>query len=305
MRKLFPLLLYPSLLFLGWYLYRSDYLAFGEVRLEPVKLSLSLLLLFAGFVVSGLSWGYALRLTQNRVSPAAAIRSQGLSVLAKYIPGRFWVLLGRAVYVSSGKTRLKLMSVVSLQEQLVYLWWGLALSVLPVFRVSDRAWPGIIILSILASGAFILLNGKAHGLFTKLTEKVFKGGGKLPVLTPSFFLRVSGPVILYWLLWTAGFYLLMLSASGSVPPLLSLAFPLSVTAGIIVIIAPGGLGVREGLITGFLAAGGMTPEYSLTIAVITRFWFIAGELFIFMLAWVLKISDKGGDYPVYPSTSQT
>ncbi len=91
---------------------------------------------------------------------------------------------------------------------------------------------------------------------------------------------------------------MMLSMYNGISPLMALAFPASMTYGFIVVFLPAGIGIREGILASFLVAGGLTPENALTISVISRFWFVAGELFLFLLARVMKLSITGkADHP--------
>jgi uncharacterized membrane protein YbhN (UPF0104 family) len=51
---------------------------------------------------------------------------------------------------------------------------------------------------------------------------------------------------------------------------------------------PGGLGVREGIIVLVLTATGLDVKVATTISVISRIWFISGEIFIFLMAILSK-----------------
>ncbi|MFC2114325.1 hypothetical protein ACFLRI_03150, partial [Bacteroidota bacterium] len=103
--------------------------------------------------------------------------------------------------------------------------------------------------------------------------------------------KESGEGILYyictWSLWGMGFYFLSSSISPTFFPNF-LAFPLASTAGMLAIIIPGGLGVREGILTYALHQSGMLLEIAGSISILARLWFISGELFVFIVALILK-----------------
>jgi len=82
-----------------------------------------------------------------------------------------------------------------------------------------------------------------------------------------------------------------------IPPLLALAFPAGITYGFVVIFMPAGIGVREGIVASFLIAGGISSANAITISVISRFWFVAGEVFLFISSWVMQLIDKEGGHP--------
>ncbi len=303
MQKIFRILLYLSLIFFIWYLYRADYLVFHDISFNLPKLGLSLFFLFSGFLIASLSWGIALRIRDVKVKFSSAVISHGVYIFSKYIPGKLWVILGRASYLSSDRTRLKFISLVSLQEQLIFLWWGLVLSLPPTLYISQRPWIALIITGGIVLLTFLLFSGWFHRHSSGLLNRILKRNFDFRPMEKSFFIKVSIPVLLFWLLWSAGFWFLMFSMYDGIPLPLSLAFPASMTYGFIVVFLPAGVGVREGILVSFLIAGGLTPEKGVTISVISRFWFVAGEVFLFLLAWTLKFSgDKGAGYPEYPST---
>ncbi len=294
-RKLvFKLLLYLSLGFFVWYLVRLDYLVLLQVDPDPWLLFLSLLLLFGGFVLSSLSWWFILRKHQIRISARRAIVSHGLYVFAKYIPGKLWVVVGRAALVqaASGKP-LHDLSFISLKEQFIYLLLGLLLSIVPVYLLSGPGvWFFVVLLTILAL-ALMLFSAAAHRLGLALLQKLFKKKMDIPLLSPKDFSHTALVVLIYWLVWSAGFYLLLVSLLGSLSPITAFAFPLSVSYGVLALVMPGGIGVREGIIAGFLVSAGVPLEMAVTVSVIARLWFIAGELFFFLLALILRWRKKG------------
>ncbi|MFO7923334.1 MAG: lysylphosphatidylglycerol synthase domain-containing protein [Bacteroidales bacterium] len=303
MQKIFRILLYLSMVFFIWYLYRADYLVFDDIGFDAVKLSASLILLFAGFLAVSGSWGFALRIKGVPVRYKDALISQGIYIFSKYIPGKLWVILGRASWFSPDKTRLKTLSLISLQEQMVFLWWGLALSLPPTLFITGRPWIGLIIFTAIVLLTLILFSGWFHRNSSGLLGKLLKRDFDFNPMKWNFFLRISFPVLLFWLLWSAGFYFLMLSLHDNIPLLLSLSFPASMTYGFVVVFLPAGVGVREAILVSFLVAGGLTPGNAVTLSLISRFWFVAGEVFLFLVALLLKFSgNKGAGYPEYPST---
>ena len=67
----------------------------------------------------------------------------------------------------------------------------------------------------------------------------------------------------------------------------STILPLCWVVGYIVLLAPGGLGVREGMLTLTLSEF-LSPEIALTIAIIQRVWFILVEGFNFLTSFLIK-----------------
>jgi uncharacterized membrane protein YbhN (UPF0104 family) len=54
------------------------------------------------------------------------------------------------------------------------------------------------------------------------------------------------------------------------------------------VLAPGGIGVREGALALLLTSGGVTASKAATIALLSRLWFLVSEIFIFIWGLVIK-----------------
>ena len=61
------------------------------------------------------------------------------------------------------------------------------------------------------------------------------------------------------------------------------------------IIVPGGLGVRESILTGYLNLAGLPISEAATISISARLWFLIGEIFFFVTAYVLNSINKYSD----------
>ena len=68
-------------------------------------------------------------------------------------------------------------------------------------------------------------------------------------------------------------------------------FPLATSLGMVALILPGGIGLREVVLTGYLSLDGISSSDAATVAVASRLWFLIGEIFIFLLGLA---ADKYG-----------
>lgn len=294
-KNLFKILLYLSLGFFIYFLYRLDYLVLGQVKMDPWYLILSLGLLFIGFVFSAISWWFILKKHDINISPAKAISSHGIYVFAKYIPGKLWVIVGRAGLVQGFTGNpLRELSFISLKEQFTYTLLGLMLSVIPVFLLFGPGIYSLIIVLTLLGLALMLFSPAVHRMGLWLMEKLFRKTMEIPIISFSDFSQTALVVLSYWVLWSAGFYFLLVSIFGELPLITAFAFPLSVSFGVLAIVMPGGIGVRESIIVGYLVSTGVSLDMAITISVISRLWFVAGELFFFLLALVLRWRQASG-----------
>ncbi len=289
MKKIFNLFLIISFLFLFIFLVRQEYII-PQVQ-NWYFLAISFLLLFAGFITSTFSWKVALGSHGFIHTRREALVSHGLSVFAKYIPGKVWVILGRAGYLSSDKKGLKNRSFVSFKEQIIYLWAGFLVSTVPtlIFYGTDH-WISLLVLLIIMGLTLFLFVPQVHSLLMNLIQRVVKKEVDLPLVKFRQSLPMIGSVLAIWVCWTSGFYLFMLAFSNNITPVMMFAFPLSVSFGLIALILPGGLGLREGIIVGYLTLAGLDVESATTIAFVNRLWFISGEVFLFLLATALRLT---------------
>ncbi len=290
MKRLFYLLIFISFLFLFLFLIRQDYIIPELVSL-PALMG-SVLLLMAGFYAQTFSWKVALNIHGYPTTRGDAVVSQGLSVFAKYIPGKIWVIIGRAGYLSPDKKDLKTKSLISLKEQLIYLWAGFLISSIPTVIYYKLQWISILVLLIIIGLTLFLFFPAVHNWSLGLIKRVLK----FPMDVPTIEFRKSVPLILavslVWVFWSSGFYLFMLAFSTSITPVMMFAFPLSVCFGLIALFLPGGLGLREGIIIAYLGLAGLDVETATTISFLNRLWFVGGELFIFLLALLVKLIRK-------------
>ncbi len=290
MKKLFNILIFVSFIFLFIYLMKQDLIIPEIPRIG--WLLISILFVFAGFYASTISWQVALGSHGKKISHRDAIVSHGQAIFAKYIPGKIWVILGRAGYIADGKEEMKNFSFVSMKEQIIYIWAGLVISAIPTFIFYKFQWMSLILVGVIVMLSLVLFSAPFHYWVLGIIKKIFKKELDLPVIS----FKKSLPIILstsgIWFFWTVGFYIFMLAFSKDTLPVMAFAFPLSVSFGVLAIIMPGGLGVREGIIVGYLTLAGLDVETATTISFMNRLWFIAGEVFIFLLSLVLRVGNS-------------
>jgi uncharacterized membrane protein YbhN (UPF0104 family) len=291
-------LVYASLVFVGIVLYRFDYLRVPSIASYGFLVATWPLQL-AGFLCLVASWNVLLAKGGCPIRFGEGLAGLGLSVLGNYVPGKVWLIVGRAGYVSNRRGYpLAKVSVLSLHGQLVSLWSGLLLGSLGAFAVGGvRIW-GPLILLLWLGLTLTIFSRSVHGLVARLLGGILGRHLSIPLLSlPSTALAVVW-ALLAWLCWSLAFYLLLLSLGLSgVSPSDGLAFPLAASLGVLAIIAPGGLGAREGVLVAYLVLAGHSAVDATTVAVAARLWFLAGELALFVAGW---ITDRRIGAPAAP-----
>ena len=288
MKIYFRILLYLSLAFAVYYLYRFDFIQIQEISFNYYWLAVSTVFLWAGFVMSTVSWWKALDTHGIHVTKKLSLISHGLSIFAKYIPGKVWVILGRASFVSMDKHSVRDASYISLKEQLIYVWLGLIIGIGPMLYYYPFNSFVILVLVLTIFFTFLLYSRRFHQFVISIISRVFRKELDIPLVT----FREVAPLIVYvlsyWILWIIAFYLFVLAFDIDFSFSIVFSWPLSISLGVLALITPGGIGVREGIMTGFMVMTGMELETATTIAVLSRLWFISGEIFIFLLSLVLN-----------------
>ena len=280
-KSVFKILIYSSIFIVIYYLYQFEYLSFSLIRFNYLYLCFSVLFLCLGFFISTISWQKSLSVNDINIPISLAVYSHGISVFAKYIPGKMWVILGRASIVSEKKHSLIKAANASLKEQLVYLFIGLLISsvILPIAKI-DSTIILLVYISTLSLGIF-LFNKTVHQKIILFSGRLFKKKLDIPYIN----IRKSFPfysyILIYWLVWSLAFYFLVKSICPEATLITVFFFPVSVSYGLIAIIAPGGIGVRESIIVLLLTSTGIDASLAISISVIQRLWFISGEVFIF------------------------
>lgn len=283
-------LIYVSLIFVAIVLYRFDYLRVPAVASYPVLLA-TLPLQLAGFLCLVASWNALLATSGCPVRFLEGLAALGLSILGNYVPGKVWLIVGRAGYIAARRDYpLAKVSVLSLHAQLITLWAGLLLGSLGAFAAGGlRLWGPLILLLWLAL-TLTIFSRSVHALVARMVSAVIRRHVSIPLLS----LKSTGHAIVWallaWLAWSVAFYLFLIALGlGGVTPADGLAFPLAATLGVVAIIAPGGLGAREGVLVAYLLLVGQSPSDATTVAVAARLWFLAGELVLFAIGWLVHM----------------
>ncbi len=281
--------IYISIIFLIITLIKEDFLK-KPIIYEPVKIYISLILLFLGFIMDGVAWQKTLRKAKYETSVKHGIISFGLSVFGKYIPGKLWVILGRSEYISK-KYELprKDVALISINAQFISLWTGLLLGTLGVIFINKFGIYALSIIALMTLLSLIIFTEFFHKIIIRIFKKGFKFDLSIPRISFDDVIKVLPWFLLNWGMWSISFFLLSESLIKTpVSFFAAFAFPLAGALGVLVVFAPGGIGVREGLLTGYLSLIGMDIEHAAVIAITSRIWFLAGELFIFITSLALE-----------------
>jgi len=246
-------------------------------------LLLSVLALVAGYGMSAVLWGRMVRELGGPSIPAPrAARLFLVANLGRYVPGKVLQLAGLTVLAAREGVRPATAAVAAVLGQGVALLGatlvGLGAFFAPGSTVRMWGWIGLA-----AVGLFLTLGTlpDARRLLAGLWSRFTRGDGSAvpPALAdPTFAWRWTLLYTLNWGLYATGFWLLFIGLAGWATFLQAgAAFAAAYVGGYLAIFAPAGIGVREALLTVFLAPL-VTPDRALALAVVARLWTTAVEV---------------------------
>lgn len=285
---LYNISIYAGLTALLVYLYQADYLYIPD-SLDPYWFVLSIFLAIAGFLCQPAAWHSVLRSGGYTITYTESLAAFGTSIFGKYIPGKIWSVIGRAGYSAKfhGWDTAHL-SFLSTHAQLLTLWQGIAIGLAGVLLLegSLNAYMG-------AALAFIIIT--LIIFLRPLQEKLLHvlSRGRMAVSGETNYRAIVSASVQYligWIFWCSGFYAMVYSLGIEARPVeTALGFALAATIGIVSVFSPGGLGVREAVITGYLALLGISVNDALMVSVFSRVWFLIGEVSMFAMG---VLADK-------------
>ncbi len=288
-KNLSKIIIYLSLIFLVIYLYKNGYIIVLSIE-NYTLFVLSIGFLIGGFFFQATAWYVALHTHDNNITKSLAFVSEFTSIFAKYIPGKVMMILGPSSYISAhSRISLKDTSFYSLQVQILNLWLGLMIGSLVFFYAElSKEWLYIIIIGELLFTIFLFSN-IFHNLFLKLVNILFKKIIKIPDFNNQLIKNILPYIFLRWLFWAIAFSLFVSSVVNvEFDFLYGLGFILAGVLGVMALLAPGGVGVREGILVVILSLLGLSVELATSISITSRLWFIIGEVMMFCLGMILK-----------------
>ncbi len=253
----------------------------GLVRLDMPYLLVSVALLFVTFGIAAVLWSRNLvEFGERRVGVAEGAAILLIANLGRYVPGKILALAGVAVLARRRGMSGVRATGAAVTAQMVNLlgaavvggWvvvWSAGLS---------EAWKIAVGVAIVAGLAGFLYFGGAGALLRWVLRRSGHAG-ELPDASGRSLLRLLPGYILNWMVHGAAFVCLSRGLG------MEIGFGVGMTAfaaayfmGYVVMIAPGGLGVRESGLTLFLTPVPLGMEAGVILAVLQRVWITAVEL---------------------------
>ena len=284
----------------GWYFYEhyqeiSQYLG----TLSASRLILSFLFLLVGKLLISDVTRLSLKKIGVRLPYKEALSITSVTQLGKYLPGGIWHLAGKY-----GIYKIKEISTKNTVRALVYenVWLlssatiiGILLLLISSGQIVCGYIPLLcnsnIVFSVEIGLPFFWLAGMLIFEWIFFNKKRIKAEDFILVLVEQIFI---------WLIFGLSFWLVFPAQGGYLPQIIG-AFSLSWVAGYVAIFAPGGIGIREFLLTIFLGAFFKSGDVAIYATVHRLIWVLA-EVFLGGISWLViglpvdssGLSDKQG-----------
>ncbi len=265
---------------------------------NPYLIIISFILLFPPMIIQTYLWKSILNAMNVELSFRETFSIYYIGNLGKYIPGKIWQFFMMAyIAKEKGLSATRAFSA-SFVGQMLSVAAGMLMAFITLgASLTKYLTNPLFFVFILLFLSFIFL------LFFKPRIIEFIGFFFAAILGRSQSLRIEfSPgkllkfTLIYFIIWILvglSFYLICLSffyVNIKKLPFLVGSFSLSVVIGFLSVFAPGGIGVREGLITVILPAGNITnSSLAGIIAIVARIIFTCNEIALFILAWAFRL----------------
>lgn len=298
---------------LGWALWRR--LAPEFARLKPgdfthwrpaaLPLLLSFAVLLGVYLLNAFLWRRILRDISGREAGArATIKISFLSGLGRYVPGKVWVVASMALL--AGKEGLPPLAATAAAAlaQISFLTTGLFFLALTLPGYGGLGSGILAAVAALAAIAAAVMFLSASGPGARLRHWVGHRLGERAEQAFDIFDRIRPRTAVAWgvgymLSWgvLGVAFAMFVAAFVPVPAhelrVLAGTVAASYLAGYLVLVAPAGIGVREGVMTALLSAIMPAPA-ALVVSVISRLWFTAAEILPLAVVPLMPKGSGGG-----------
>lgn len=271
-----------SFYFLGSRLVRDwQEIPFGELRFHPLPLVGSFaIFIFLHFPLYGWAWRFILAGLGERLPFFRATVILAVTQLGKYIPGKVWFTLGRMSLckregIPEAKTMVSVIVEIVLALLAALLLLGLAVLFVPRSSIPSSLYLLFALVPVCLIAVFPpVLNRLLKLVLPWFRRPVFK-------LELSYLrmLLITGMYLADWALQGIGSWLLINSfypVSASQLPVLLGGYAVSWMIGFLLLVAPAGLGIREGVLTLILKMV-MPVPLAIIAAGLTRMWITVAE----------------------------
>ncbi len=267
---------------------------FDALRFNLANLLISYAFLLVNFLLFIQGWKCIVHRLGSTISYKTSFWVISLSQLAKYIPGGIWFTLGRVYLVKDKKIKAEIIAMSVVIETVLTFLVCILLFLLSIIFTTRQTLSDFIFIIPLFIIFLVALQPAILNKLINFATKIFRRPPIHLSMTYSQLLVLSMYFLAFLVAQVIGFYLLI----GAIYPIalskifdLTAAYTLSWMAGFVVIFAPSGLGVREGVMTLLLSPLLPTP-LAIAISFVARVWMTVFEIVLFCAGLIVKKQDQ-------------
>ena len=260
-------------------------------ELNYLWLGASFVTLLSYYVSSTIPWKLILeRLEGKNLSIKKGYKFWFLSQLGKYLPGKFWAILGRVYFCNEEGFSKSTTTASIIMEYILTVLAGVFVFLLSLAFMKIPSTVGHLYWLLLLIPVGLV---SIHPfLFGKVFNFILKKLKRTEIQFDMSYLQIVSFVGFYMILWFfcgLTFFLFVNSIHrvdwSNLIPIMG-TFAIAWVIGFLSLITPGGLGVREGVLS-ILLANYMPVSMAIVVALLSRIWLIAAEFLCAVVAWRL------------------
>jgi uncharacterized membrane protein YbhN (UPF0104 family) len=252
-------------------------------QITPESLAVGLLATVAGLLATMLSWRTVVGDLGSKLSLRAAARVFFAGQLGKYMPGSVWpVLMQMELGVQMNVPRALSVAATMVQIGLTVATGTLLVIVLLPFIIKGAPADIVVWLPVVAILLAVALHPRVANPMLRTAFKVCRIEWSDYALSGRGILISSFWQIVAWMLLAVPVILLSRDVGSPGARIIAVgagAFALSWIAGFLIVVAPAGAGVREGVMTAILSVI-ISPASALTVALVSRLIMTAGDVLL-------------------------
>ena len=260
-----------------------------------LSLTASFLFLSCGLFLTAGAWVLILNKVNGNLGLKKGLRIWFCSSLARYVPGKVWIVLGRAYLCEKeGLSKSGVFISIVLEMALTIVSGMLIFLFSLLFWFQKELW-NYLIFSLLLAPIGMLLHPLFLNKIVNLGLRLAKKSQVKLDIAPIEVLKLLLFYILIWLVNCAAFYFLANSIYQTpISKFLSFSgiYTIAGVSGLLAIFAPAGLGVKEGMLTILLSLH-IPTSIATIIALLNRIWFVLTEMVCVGLSILFAKGVKG------------
>lgn len=247
----------------------------------------ALLVTIVSLFIPVFAWKYLLRALGANLKISKAMRIWFISNLGRYIPGKVWQISGLIVMSNKEGITKKVSSISVIYSQIVANLIGLSLGIFLFVKDEEKTTHTLMFVGVLIALAILpFIINKLAILALSILKKPKE---TFEVSYGKFIIYVFMQLVNWIVMGTAFILFINIFTELSIfdNPTALFILPISWTLGLLAIFAPGGIGVREGIMTMYLSMF-INPGLAAVIPWIYRIWLTVFELLLAGIFYLFK-----------------